>query len=215
MAEQFADLVERSAFPKQIGRQCVAEEMCAFASRIDASADQRPPDDCGDCDGVCETTNGSSMSKEHMTADTARTARAQVDCDRFTNVGRQRQLCPTPTLAANGDPTVVPIDVVQAQRNDLAGTQTQVGRAAIERRSSAFHPGCHARSDRGHVALCQQAETSARWKGTKRPPVARIPPSRWKSLPGVASSAGKIEERSPATWHGQGSTGGRGLAGTL
>ncbi len=47
MAEQFADLVERSAFSKQIGGQCVAEEMCTFASGVDASADQRPPDDCG------------------------------------------------------------------------------------------------------------------------------------------------------------------------
>ena len=112
---------------KQIGRQCVAEEMGAFAGRIDASADQRPPDDRGDCDGIRETTKRSSMSEKHMTADTARTARAQVDCDGFTNVGRQRQLCPASTLAPNGDPAVVPIDVIQAQRNDLAGTQAQSG----------------------------------------------------------------------------------------
>ena len=88
MAEQFADLIERSSFSKQIGGQCVAEEMGAFADRIDASADQRPPDDRGDCDGVRETTNGRPMSKENTTADTARTARAQVDCDSFTDVGR-------------------------------------------------------------------------------------------------------------------------------
>ena len=31
MAEQFPDLVKRCAFPKQISRQCVAEEMGAFA----------------------------------------------------------------------------------------------------------------------------------------------------------------------------------------
>jgi hypothetical protein len=62
-----------------------------------------------------------------MTADTAWTARAHVDCDGFTNVGRQRQLLPAPTLASNGDLAVVPIDVIQAQRNDLAGSQTQSG----------------------------------------------------------------------------------------
>jgi hypothetical protein len=88
MTEQFPDLVKRCAFPKQIGRQCVAEEMGAFAGRIDASVDQRPSDDCGDCDGIPETAKRSSMSEKHMTADTARTARAQVDCDSFANIGR-------------------------------------------------------------------------------------------------------------------------------
>ncbi len=127
MAKQLADLVERSALSKQIGRQCVAEEMGAFADRIDASADQRPPDDCGDCDGVRETMNGSPMSKENMTADTVRTARAQIDCDSFTDVGGYRQLCPSATLAPNGEPTVFPIDVIQTQRDDLAGAQTQSG----------------------------------------------------------------------------------------
>ena len=67
------------------------------------------------------------MSEKDTTADTAWTARAQVGCHGFTNVGRQRQLRPAPTLAPNGDPTVIPIDVIQAQRNDLAGPQTQSG----------------------------------------------------------------------------------------
>src|ERR1700682_6041893 len=84
------------------------------------------------------------------------------------------------------------------------------GRAAIERRSSAFHLECHARSDRGSVALCQREGTSARRKGTKPPPAAHIPPSQRKSPPGVANSVRKIEERSPATWHGQSSTDGHG-----
>src|SRR2546427_7291971 len=101
--------------------------MGAFAGRIDASANQRPSDNRGDGNGVRETTNGSSMSEKNTTAETARTARAQVDCDGFTSVGRQGQLRPAPTLASNGDPAVVPIDVIQAQRNDLEGSQTQSG----------------------------------------------------------------------------------------
>jgi hypothetical protein len=128
MTEQFPDLVKRCAFSKQIGCQCVAEEMGAFAGRIDASADQRPSDDRGDCDGISETAKRSSMSEKHMTADTARTASAQVDCDSFPNVGWQWQLRPASTLAPNGDPSVVPIDVIQAQSNDLAGTQAQAGK---------------------------------------------------------------------------------------
>ena len=57
-----------------------------------------------------------------MAADT----RAQVDGDGFTNVGRKRQLSPAPTLTPNGDSAVVPIDVIQAQRNDLGGSQTSL-----------------------------------------------------------------------------------------
>src|SRR4029077_12335400 len=101
--------------------------MGAFADRIDASANQRPSDDRGDCDGVCETTNRSSMSEKDTTADTAWTARAQVDCRVFTNVGRQRQLRPTPTLAPNGDLSMPPIEVIRTRRNDLAGPLTQLG----------------------------------------------------------------------------------------
>jgi len=50
MAEQLPDLIKRCALSKQIGRQRMAEEMGALADRIDASTDQCPPDDCGDCD---------------------------------------------------------------------------------------------------------------------------------------------------------------------
>ena len=128
MTEQFPDLVKRCAFSKQIGRQGVAEEMGAFAGRIDARANQRPPDDCGDCDGIPETAKRSSMSEKHMTAGTARTASAQVDCDSFPSIGWQWQLRPASTLAANGDPSVVPIDVIQTQSNDLAGSQAQAGK---------------------------------------------------------------------------------------
>jgi hypothetical protein len=121
MPEQFADLVQRSALPKQVGGQCVAKKMGAFAHRIDASADQRPPDNRGNCNRVCKTTNGSPMSKENTAAGAARTTRAQVDSDSFTDVGRQRHLCPPPTLAPDGELAMVPIDVLQIQRNDLAG----------------------------------------------------------------------------------------------
>jgi hypothetical protein len=62
------------------------------------------------------------MSKENTTADTARAAKAQVDRDSLTHVGRQRQLRPAPTLAPNGELAVIPIDVFQTQPYDLAGS---------------------------------------------------------------------------------------------
>src|SRR5436190_21265647 len=101
--------------------------MGAFAYGVDTSADQRSPDNRGDCDRVRETAKGSPVSQENTAADTARTARPQIDCDSFTDVSRYRQLCPSPTLAPNSDPTVVPIDVILIQSDDLAGAQTQSG----------------------------------------------------------------------------------------
>ena len=68
------------------------------------------------------------MSEKNITADAERAAKAQVVRYGFTNVGRQWQLCPAPALATNGEPAVAPIDVIEAQRNDFAGAQTQTGK---------------------------------------------------------------------------------------
>ena len=68
------------------------------------------------------------MSEKHMTANTPWTASAQVDGDSFPSIGWQWQLRPASTLAPNGDPSVVPIDVIQTQSNDLAGAQAQAGK---------------------------------------------------------------------------------------
>jgi len=127
MAEQFADLVEGNFLPEQVGGQRVAEQMRSLARRIDASVYQRPPNDGGDGDGVCKTTHRSSMSKENSATGTAWAAEAQIACDGFTNVAWQRHLGHASTFALDGDPTVVPIDIIQLQRNNLAGSQTQAG----------------------------------------------------------------------------------------
>ena len=127
MAEQFADLVEGNVLPEQVGGQRVTEQMRSLPSRIDASIDQRPPHDAGDGDGVCKTTQGSSMAKENSATGTAWASEAQIACDGFADVAWQRHLDRASTFAMDGDPTVVPIDIIQFQRNNLAGSQTQAG----------------------------------------------------------------------------------------
>jgi hypothetical protein len=112
MAEQFADLVEGNLLPKQVGGQRVAEQMRSFPNRVDASLYQRPPHDCGDGDGVCKTTHGSAMSKENSATATAWAAEAQIECDSLANVGWQRHLRQMSTFATDGDPAVVPIDII-------------------------------------------------------------------------------------------------------
>jgi hypothetical protein len=127
MAEQFADLVEGYVLPEQVGSQRVTEQMRSLPSRIDASIYQRPSHDAGDGDGVCKTTHGSSMSKENSATGTAWASEAQIVCDGFADVGWQRHLGQASTFAMDGDPTIVPIDIVQFQRNNLAGPQTHAG----------------------------------------------------------------------------------------
>ena len=61
------------------------------------------------------------MAKKNMSEGRLWATRLQVACDRLTDVIRQRQLCPTATLAPDGDPAVVPIDIIKAQCNDLTG----------------------------------------------------------------------------------------------
>jgi hypothetical protein len=127
MAEQFADLVEGGVLPEQVGGQRVTEQMRSLPSRIDPSIDQRPPHDAGDGGGVCETTQGSSMAKEDSATGTAWASEAQIACDGFADVGWQRHLGQASTFAMDGDPTIVPIDIVQLQRYNLAGPQTHAG----------------------------------------------------------------------------------------
>ncbi len=127
MAEQFADLVEGNLLPEQVRGQRVTEQMRSLPSRIDASVYQRPPHDAGNRDGVCKTTHGSSMSKENSATGTAWAAEAQIACDGFADVGWQRHLGQTSAFATDGDPTIVPIDIVQFQRNNLACPQTHAG----------------------------------------------------------------------------------------
>src|ERR1700693_859882 len=127
MAEQFADLVEGNFLPEEVRGQRMAEQMRSLADSIDASVYQRPSHDAGDGDGVCKTTHRSSMSKENSATGRAWAAEAQIACDGFADVAWQRHLGHASTFAMDGDPTVVPIDIIQFQRNNLAGSQTQAG----------------------------------------------------------------------------------------
>ena len=66
---------------------------------------------------------GALVSKENPATGTVRPAGVQIERDMLTDVGQQRQLVtPTSALAPDCDPAVVPIDVLQVQRNDLAGS---------------------------------------------------------------------------------------------
>ena len=56
-----------------------------------------------------------------------RAAGTQPSGDRLTGIGGQREPLAAVTLAAHGELPGSPVDVVQAQRGDLAGTQPEPG----------------------------------------------------------------------------------------
>src|SRR5450631_2496172 len=113
MSEQFSDLIKRSTLPKQISCQCVTEEMGALANRIDAAADQCPPNNRGNSNGMCETTNRCPMSEKNTPALSARASRMNIDCDSFADIRWHRQLRPSPSFAPNSKQPIVPVDVIQ------------------------------------------------------------------------------------------------------
>jgi hypothetical protein len=98
--------------PEQVRGQRMAEQMRSLPNRIHASIYQRPPHDAGDGDGVWKTTHRGSMSKENSATGTAWAAEAQIECDGFADVGWQRHLGQASTFATDGDPAVVPIDII-------------------------------------------------------------------------------------------------------
>jgi hypothetical protein len=67
------------------------------------------------------------MAKENSATSTAWAAEAQIKYDSRTDVGWQRHLCQASAFATDRDAAVVPIDIIQVQRNNLAGPQTQSG----------------------------------------------------------------------------------------
>jgi hypothetical protein len=99
--------------------------MGALADGIDAAADQCPPDNRGNRNGMRETANRSPMSKENASARSAWTPRMNICRDSFTDIRWHRQLRPAPTFAPNGKQAIVPVDIIQIQGDDFAGPQTQ------------------------------------------------------------------------------------------
>ena len=93
MAEQFADPVEGNPLPEQVRGKSVAEKVCSFSNGIDSRVYQRPPHDRRNCNGVRKTPQGSPVSKEHPATGTARSAKAQIECDSLTDIVWQWQLC--------------------------------------------------------------------------------------------------------------------------
>jgi hypothetical protein len=63
------------------------------------------------------------MPKENPTTGTAWSGKAQIECDSLTHFEWQRQLCQASAFATDIDEAVVPIEIIQVQRNNLAGPQ--------------------------------------------------------------------------------------------
>jgi len=62
------------------------------------------------------------VTKEYSPTRTTRAILTQVHCNGLTDIGWQGQLRPTAAFSADGDMSVVSVDIFQVERYDFTGT---------------------------------------------------------------------------------------------
>jgi hypothetical protein len=65
------------------------------------------------------------MAQKNAPAGTSRPIRPQIGSNGFADIIRQWKLCPPAAFATDPDEAVLPIEVLQIQRNNFSGTQSQ------------------------------------------------------------------------------------------
>ena len=98
----------------------MTEHVGAFSGGSHLGGGQGPTDDRGNHGGRSEPADGSDVADENAPAVAWRPATMEVGGNGFPNVGQQRQLRVSPTLAANGHLAGFPVNVLQIQCDDLS-----------------------------------------------------------------------------------------------
>src|SRR5271163_3947235 len=100
--------------------------MGSFPHRFDTRPLERPPRQTRYDRLVCQTLIGCNRTDEDVSAGAAGAVQPEITRDRTADITGQRQARPAcPLLRANSDLTVIPIDVLQLQRDHLAGTKSK------------------------------------------------------------------------------------------
>src|ERR1700756_6043803 len=98
-----------------------------------AGAFERPSDDAIDAGGTGETAQRCSYAKKKAPCPASRTDVAQILDQSFADVRRERQAGQPLPLAADEDVTVLPVDVIESQDDNLAGAQAEAGQPKQDR----------------------------------------------------------------------------------
>ena len=111
----------------------MAKQVRALERRSQAGAIERPSDDAVDADRTGETAQRCSYSKKKAPCPVGRADVAQILDQCFANVRRERQTGESLPLAADEDVTVLPVDVIKSQGDNLAGAKAEAGQQKQDR----------------------------------------------------------------------------------
>src|SRR5579885_2920586 len=99
--------------------------MGATGGRLDPSAQERVSNDGAHTARTEKAAHRSLGAQEDPPTVSARSTMPQVCDDRIADILRQRELTAPASLTSYAQGTRVPVDVLQLQRHDLPGTQSQ------------------------------------------------------------------------------------------
>src|ERR1700687_2992056 len=101
----------------------MAKYMRAPAWVIDARTRQRLGGDYRNRRCATESRSGSVSTKEKTAIGAGRPPICQIIDDRFPDVLRKRHPCPSATLAAYGQRSLFPVQIIESEGGHLAGSE--------------------------------------------------------------------------------------------
>jgi hypothetical protein len=104
------------------------KEMGTPPFRVDICPDQRTTHDRRNRDRVSEPPDRRAVAQKYPPRGATRTVRLKINRKGEADFGRQGELCPATALATDSDYAVLPIEVLQIQLDDCAGSQAQTGK---------------------------------------------------------------------------------------
>ena len=124
MPKNTSNLSQGCALPEHVSRQGMAELMRPMVSRLYASSDNRRADNRADSLACSESADRRICAQKQCTRSAGWAARLQVLGDRLADLDRQRQYCGMARFPNHSNRACLPVDAVQAKRDDLGGAQT-------------------------------------------------------------------------------------------
>ena len=126
MAQHGADRVERRAVAEQPGRERMAQDVGSPGRRLNAGAPDRATDDIAHA-ARANRVDGRAGGQEDVVRGGGGPLGLEVPEHRIARVLRQRQPCLAPPLADDAEPSPLPLNVAEPERDDVPRAQTEAG----------------------------------------------------------------------------------------
>ena len=125
MAQELSDFGQRGALAQHPCRQGMAQQVRPFVRRFQRRSHERPAHDGIDGHGTRKAYAWRPHADEHPTCSPARPPIAQIGGKCLTDIHRQWESSGTATFTPYAQQPRMPIDILQAEVDDFAGSQPQ------------------------------------------------------------------------------------------